>query len=79
MLKIIAFFIITLFTRLYMKVGIIPTCIDNFHDRIISLRREVWVHKNSLAPPLYTVRKVSGHVLVLRVSIYFDSFYNFDI
>ena len=36
-----------------MKVGIIPTCIDHFHDRIISLRREVWVHKNSLAPPLF--------------------------
>jgi hypothetical protein len=27
-------------------------CGKNLHDRIISLRGEVWVHKTNLTPPL---------------------------
>ena len=37
MFKITAFFIITLCTRLYMRVGILITCGKHLHDRIISL------------------------------------------
>ena len=69
MLKIISFFIITLFDRLYMRVGILLTCGKHVHDCIISLRGEVWVHKANLIPPLllkclYQARKVSAFVLV---------------
>jgi len=34
-------------------VGTLLTCGKNRHDRIISLRGEVWTHKTSLTPPLY--------------------------
>ena len=53
MFKIIAFFIIMLFNRLYVRVGILPTYENHFHDRIISLRGQVWAHKTSLTPPLF--------------------------
>ena len=43
-------FIITLFVRLYVRVGILLTCGKHLHDRIISLRGEVWSHKASLVP-----------------------------
>jgi hypothetical protein len=41
----------------------------HLHDRIISLRWEVWAHKTSLPPHfllkcLYQTRNVSGHVFV---------------
>ena len=41
MLKIIAFFIITLFVRLYVKVDILLTCGKYLHVHIISPRGEV--------------------------------------
>jgi hypothetical protein len=44
--KVISFFIITLFDRLYVRVGILLTCGKHVHDRIISQRGEVWVHKS---------------------------------
>jgi hypothetical protein len=47
MISIIAFLVIKLFSWLYVRVGILLTC-----ERIISRRREVWVHNTSLAPPL---------------------------
>ena len=47
MISIIAFFVIKLFSWLYVRVGILLTC-----DRIISLIGEVWVHKTTSAPPL---------------------------
>jgi hypothetical protein len=50
MLKIIAFFIITL---LYVRVGILITYGKHFDDCIISLRGEVWAHKTSLTTPLF--------------------------
>jgi hypothetical protein len=67
--KLIAFFIITLFTRLYVRVGILLTSGKHLHDSIILLRGEVWANKTSLTPPfllkcLYQARKVNGHVFV---------------
>jgi hypothetical protein len=56
MFKIIAFFIMTLFARLYVRVDILLTCGKHVHDRIISLREEVWAYKTSLIqPPLIEV------------------------
>ena len=51
MFKLIAFFMITLFARLYERVWILLTYGKHLHDHIISLRVEVWVHKTRLAPP----------------------------
>ena len=55
MFKIIAFFMITLFARIYVRVGILLTCGKHLpmHDRIISLTGEACAHKTSLAPPLF--------------------------
>jgi hypothetical protein len=50
MYKIIAFFIITLFTWLYMRVGILLTHGTHLHDCIISLRRVVKAHTIRLTP-----------------------------
>jgi len=36
-IKIIAFFIMTVFTQLYARVGILLTCKKHLNDRIISL------------------------------------------
>ena len=41
MFKIIAFFIMTLFARLYVRVGILLKCGKHLHYHIISLREEV--------------------------------------
>jgi hypothetical protein len=69
MFKIIAFFIITLFARLYARVGILLTYGKHLHDCIISVRGEVCAHKPGLTTPrfievpdLYQARKVDGHV-----------------
>ena len=35
---------------------------ENLHDRIISLRGEVWASKTSLTPLLCQTRKLSGHI-----------------
>jgi hypothetical protein len=48
MFKIIVFFLITLFFRIYVSVNIFLTCGKYVHDRIISLRREILAHKTSL-------------------------------
>jgi hypothetical protein len=46
----------TLFARLYVRVDILLTCGKHVHDRIISLREEVWAYKTSLIqPPLIEV------------------------
>jgi len=58
-----------------LRVGILLTRGKHLHDRILSLRGKVWGLKASLSPPLfslkcqYQVRKESGHVFVLGVSI----------
>ena len=76
--KIIAFFIITLFNRLYARACILLTYGKHFHDRIISLILEVWVHKTGLTPPLFIEvpvpsqeSELSGSC-VLGVSIFYD-------
>ena len=56
MFKIRAFFITTLFAWLYVRVDILLTCGKHLHDRIISLRGEiwtgeVWAHKTNLTLP----------------------------
>jgi hypothetical protein len=51
--QFIAFFIITLFSLLYVKVGILLTYWKHLHDRIISLSREVCGCKTSIALPLF--------------------------
>jgi len=38
---------------LYLTDGILLTCGDHLHDRIIALSREVCAHKTSLTPPLF--------------------------
>ena len=83
--KIIAFFMQTLFARLYLKVGVLLTCWKHMNDRIISPSGEIWAHKNQLNPAtfywwLYQARTVSVHVhciYVLGVSI-LASFYDFS-
>ena len=81
---IIAFFIITVFAWLYVKVGILLTREKHLQDRIISIRRDVWVHKTSLTPPLFIEVPVLSLgkwvVMYLCVSVInFTSFYDFDI
>jgi hypothetical protein len=39
---------ITLFSRLYMRVGVLHTRGKHLHDRIVSLRGDVWALKTSL-------------------------------
>ena len=46
-------FIIRMFARLYVRVGIVHTCGKLLHDRIVSLRGKVSAHKTSLTPPLF--------------------------
>ena len=53
------------FQNKYVRVGILLTHGKHLHDRIISLRGDAWDHRTILTPPLYQVRKVSGHVFVL--------------
>jgi hypothetical protein len=74
MFKIIEFLIMC--AGLYVRAGILLTCEKHFHDQIISLRGEVWVHNTCfpnhfLLKCLYKAREVSG-----RVSVCFD-FYDF--
>jgi len=51
--KIIAFFMITLFARLYEMVGILLTYGKRLHDHIISRRVDVWAYKASLNSPCF--------------------------
>ena len=74
--KIIALFTYTLFARLYMKVRILFACGIYTHCRFIYVRREVWAHTISLAPPFFTVVIVPSQQCerpcksLLRVSIF---------
>jgi hypothetical protein len=45
-------FVVT-FTRLHLKVDILLPCGKYLHDRIISLRGELWANKTSLNPPIF--------------------------
>ena len=81
--QLIAFFIITLFTLLYVKVGILLTYWKHWHDRIISLSREVCARKTSMALPHFievsvlSLESEWSCICVVEVSI--DSFYDFSI
>ena len=50
--KIKAIFIQTLFFWFYMRVGTLLTCGKHLHERIISLRGKICIHKTRLTPPL---------------------------
>ena len=39
-------------SHFYVRAGILLTCGKHLHDRIISLREEVWADKTSLTLPL---------------------------
>ena len=58
MFKIIAFFVIKLFARLYVRVDITFACGKQFHDRIISLRGESWDHKINPPSPFLLEQEV---------------------
>jgi hypothetical protein len=81
--QFIAFFIITLFTLLYVKVGILLTYWKHWHDRIISLSREVCARKTSMALPHFievsvlSLESEWSCICVVEVSI--ASFYDFSI
>jgi hypothetical protein len=81
--QFIAFFIITLFTLLYVKVGILLTYWKHLHDRIISLSRETCARKTSIALPLFievsvlSLESEWSCICVVEVSI--DSFNDFSI
>ena len=49
----LAFFLITMFYRLYLRVGTLLIYGKHLHDHTISLRREVWSNKTSKSPPLF--------------------------
>ena len=61
MFKIIAFFMITLFVRLQVRIGILLTCGKHLYDSIILQRGEA---PHFLLVCLYLEREVSGHVFV---------------
>ena len=61
----------TVYSELYASVGILLTCGKHFHDRTISLIKEVWTNKTSITPlPLIEVhvqtRKVSSLIFVCQ-------------
>jgi len=71
-----------LLTQLYVRVDILLSCGKYLHDRFISLRGEIWAHKNSLTPSLFIEVPVPSQecerpcIFVLVVSI-FLCFYHF--
>jgi hypothetical protein len=83
MFRIIAFFMIMLFVRLYVRIGILLACGNHLHDSIILLRREAWTHKTSLSSPLFfgvpVPRKGSEWSCICVLMVYFASFYNVSI
>ena len=83
MLKNIAFFIITLFTRLYVRAGILLTWGKHLHDSIISLRGDAWASKAILMPPLFNEETLlyqeSERSCICVRDIYFPSFYDCSI
>ena len=68
MFKVIALFIITLFTLLYVWVGILFTHGMQLQDGIISQRRGVLANKTSLTPPLFYTKPGKSVVMYICVS-----------
>jgi hypothetical protein len=81
--QFIALFIITLFSLLYVKVGILLTYWKHLHDRITSLSREVCGCKTSIALPLFievsvlSLESEWSYMCVAEVSIAY--FYDFSL
>ena len=70
--KITAFFILTLCSRLCMRVGILITCWKHLHDCIISLRED-WAHATIVAPPLFievSVQSQESQLSWICVNVY---------
>jgi hypothetical protein len=64
---------------MYVKVGILLICGKHFHNHIISLRWEVFVHKTSLTLPLFIEvslpRQENEQSCICVMGIDFASFY----
>ena len=58
--NIMAYFIITLFARSYVRIGILLTWGKHLHNHIISLREEDWAFKTSLIPPSFIHWMIMG-------------------
>ena len=73
--KIIMFFVITPSVQFHVRVGILFACGKHLYDPIISLRKEILVHKISLIPALFMEVTLPSQeserscICVLRVSI----------
>ena len=77
--KIRTFFIITLFARLCIRIGILFTCGKHRHNRIMSLRGKLNLPLYFLLKCLYKSRKYSGHLYVCSRGIDVVSSYDFSI
>jgi hypothetical protein len=53
----------TLLTQLCVKVGILLTRAKHLHDRITSIRRDIWTNKTNLTTPLIIVVYVPSQVI----------------
>ena len=75
MFKVIVVLITTLFARFYERVDILLPNGKHLHDRIISVREEVWAHKTSLTSLLFievhvpSQESVRSFLCVLRYRI----------
>ena len=62
------FFILTLFVRLYVRVGILLKRGNHLYDRTISLRGDAWAYKTTLSLSRFIVllpsKKVRGNIFV---------------
>ena len=79
MFQIIVSFMKTQFSRLYPSAGILLTYGKHFHDRINSLRRDIWAHKTSLTPSLFIYFCVRGSNFVPLSTIFLLDFRNVSI
>ena len=74
----------TVYSELYASVGILLTCVKNFHDRNISLIKEVWTNKTSITPLPYievsvrTQESEQPYICVLGVLFLPVSMFVFD-
>ena len=83
MFNMVAFFMMMLFARLYMRVGMLVACRKHFHDRIFPLKRDIWAHKASLISSLLVEVPVpwqnSAWTCICVLGINLSSFYNYFI
>jgi hypothetical protein len=70
MFKTMAFFIIKVFVRLCLNVGILLTWEKHLHDWIISPRGEIWAQTSSFTPPLVNEVTVTNGWVIDFASFY---------